>query len=200
MGTACGLSHLHNNLNMVHGNLTSNNILLDENLNPKIADIGLFRLMTPAANSNAIAAAAALGYRAPELHNMKKASTKTDVYSFGVIMLELLTGKSPSGAMNNNGTELPQWVASVVKEQWTNEVFDQELMRDAEAGDEMVEALKLALQCVDPSPAVRPEAQQVLRHLEEMRPDLASGAVAGTSAAGSLPGEGGASTSMETGD
>jgi len=82
MGVSRGLSYIHNNLSMIHGNVTSNNVLLDENLNPKVADFGLSRLMTPAANSNAVAAAAALGYRAPELHNMKKASTKTDVYSF----------------------------------------------------------------------------------------------------------------------
>jgi len=185
MGVSRGLSYLHNNLSVIHGNVTSNNVLLDENLNPKVADFGLSRLMTPAANSNAIAAAAALGYWPPELPNMKKTSTKTDMYSFGVIMLELLTGKSPSGAMNN-GMELPQWVASVVKEEWTNEVFDTELMRDTEAGDEMVEALKLALQCVDPSPAARPEVQQVLQQLQKLRPELAGGAVAGTSAAGAV--------------
>lgn len=199
MGVSRGLSYLHGNMNMIHGNLTSNDVLLDDNLNPKIADFSLFRLMTPAANSNAIAAAAALGYRAPELHNMKKASTKTDMYSFGVIMLELLTGKSPSGAMNN-GMELPQWVASVVKEEWTNEVFDTELMRDAEAGDELVNALKLALQCVGPSAATRPEAQQVLQQLTNMRPELASSAVGTTTYTAAEVGSGEAGTSAAAGE
>ncbi|XP_048323086.2 probably inactive leucine-rich repeat receptor-like protein kinase IMK2 [Ziziphus jujuba] len=171
-GMTRGLFYLHSNENIIHGNLTSSNILLDEHTNARIADFGLSRLMTAAANSNVIATAGALGYRAPELSKLKKASTKTDVYSLGVIILELLTGKSPGEAMN--GVDLPQWVASIVKEEWTNEVFDVELMRDASSiGDELLNTLKLALHCVDPSPSARPEVQQVLQQLEEIRPETA---------------------------
>ncbi|KAI5346645.1 PREDICTED: probably inactive leucine-rich repeat [Prunus dulcis] len=172
-GMARGLSYLHTNENIIHGNLTSSNILLDEQSNAKISDYGLSRLMTAAANSNVIATAGALGYRAPELSKLKKANTKTDVYSLGVIILELLTGKSPGEPMN--GLDLPQWVASIVKEEWTNEVFDLELMRDASIiGDELLNTLKLALHCVDPSPSARPEVQQVLQQLEEIRPETAA--------------------------
>lgn len=167
-----GLFYLHSHENIIHGNLTSSNILLDEHTNARIADFGLSRLMTAAANSNVIATAGALGYRAPELSKLKKANTKTDVYSLGVIILELLTGKSPGEAMN--GADLPRWVASIVKEEWTNEVFDLELMRDASSiGDELLNTLKLALHCVDPSPSTRPEVQQVLQQLEEIRPETA---------------------------
>ncbi|GAV80226.1 Pkinase domain-containing protein, partial [Cephalotus follicularis] len=144
-----------------------------KNLNIKIADFGLSRLMTAAANANVIATAGTLGYRAPEISKLKNANTKTDVYSLGVIILELLTGKSPSEAMN--GVELPQWVASIVKEEWTNEVFDLELLRDTSTiGDELLNTLKLALHCVDPSPGARPEVDQVIQQLEEIKPDLAA--------------------------
>ncbi|KAM3689930.1 hypothetical protein ACJW31_09G082900 [Castanea mollissima] len=170
-GIARGLCHLHAQEEMPHGNLTSSNIILDEQINAHIADFGLSRLMTAAANTNVIATAGSLGYNAPELSKMKKANTKTDVYSLGVIILELLTGKSPSEGMN--GMDLPQWVASIVKEEWTNEVFDLELMRDAPIiGDELLNTLKLALHCVDPSPAARPEVQQILQQLEEIKPEL----------------------------
>ncbi|CAI0398027.1 unnamed protein product [Linum tenue] len=173
-GMTRGLLYLHNNENIIHGNLTSSNVLLDERNESKIADYGLSRLMTAAANTNVIATAGALGYRAPELSKLKKANTKTDVYSLGVIILELLTGKSPGEAMN--GVDLPQWVASIVKEEWTNEVFDVELMRDAtEIGDELLNTLKLALHCVDPTPSARPEVQQVLQQLEEIRPVAGGG-------------------------
>lgn len=166
---AKGLLHLHNNANMIHGNLTSSNVVLDEHINAKVADFGLSRLMTAAANTNVIATAGALGYRAPELSKIKKANRKTDVYSLGVIILELLTGKSPG-----EGADLPQWVASIVKEEWTNEVFDLELMKDASAiGDELLNTLKLALHCVDPSPSSRPEVQEVLQQLEEIRTETA---------------------------
>ncbi|KAL1559297.1 putative leucine-rich repeat receptor-like protein kinase imk3 [Salvia divinorum] len=168
-GMTRGLLYLHTNVNINHGNLTSSNVLLDEHANAKIADYGLSRLMTAAANANVIATAGALGYRAPELSKLKRASTKSDVYSLGVIVLELLTGKSPGAG---EGVDLPQWVASIVKEEWTNEVFDLELMRDASViGDELLNTLKLALHCVDPTPSARPEAHQILQQLEEIRPE-----------------------------
>ncbi|XP_006649935.2 probably inactive leucine-rich repeat receptor-like protein kinase IMK2 [Oryza brachyantha] len=194
MGVARGLHHLHAEANIVHGNLTSNNILLDEGNDAKIADCGLSRLMNATANSNVIAAAGALGYRAPELSKLKKANAKTDIYSLGMIMLELLTGKSPGDT--TNGLDLPQWVASVVEEEWTNEVFDLELMKDAaaaaETGEELVKTLKLALHCVDPSPAARPEAQQVLRQLEQIKPSVA------VSASSSFTGEPSQTTATAT--
>ncbi|KOM57977.1 hypothetical protein LR48_Vigan11g101000 [Vigna angularis] len=174
IGVTRGLSYLHSQENIVHGNLTSSNILLDEQTEAHITDFGLSRLMTTSANTNIIATAGSLGYNAPELSKTKKPNTKTDVYSLGVIMLELLTGKPPGEP--TNGMDLPQWVASIVKEEWTNEVFDLELMRDAPAiGDELLNTLKLALHCVDPSPAARPEVHLVLQQLEEIKPDLAAG-------------------------
>ncbi|KAJ1688733.1 hypothetical protein LUZ63_012888 [Rhynchospora breviuscula] len=177
-GTARGLAYLHDSASSIHGNLTSTNILLDDSLSPKIADFGLPRLMSATANSAALAAVAALGYRAPELSKHKKVNTKSDVYSLGVVILELLTGKSPADSVANNGVDLPNWVASIVKEEWTNEVFDTELMREADGdltGDELLNTLKLALHCVDPAPASRPEARDVLRQLEEIRPEGGGG-------------------------
>ncbi|KAL0727922.1 hypothetical protein Bca4012_024015 [Brassica carinata] len=170
-GISRGLAHLHKNENTIHENLTASNILLDEKTNAHIADYGLSRLMTAAAATNVIATAGTLGYRAPEFSKIKNASTKTDVYSLGIIILELLTGKSPGEP--TNGMDLPQWVASIVKEEWTNEVFDLELMRETQTvGDELLNTLKLALHCVDPSPAARPEAIQVVNQLEEIRPEM----------------------------
>ncbi|GKV22066.1 hypothetical protein SLEP1_g31968 [Rubroshorea leprosula] len=173
IGIGRGLDYLHTKENIIHGNLTSSNILLDEQTNAHIADFGLSRLMTAAASSNVIATAGTLGYRAPELSKLKDANTKTDVYSLGVIILELLTGKSPGEP--TNGVDLPQWVASIVKEEWTNEVFDLELTKDTQTiGDELLNTLKLALHCVDPAPESRPEVQQVLKELEEINPELAA--------------------------
>ncbi|KAH6777918.1 inflorescence meristem receptor-like kinase 2 [Perilla frutescens var. hirtella] len=169
-GVTRGLSYLHTEENIIHGNLTSSNVLLDEQSNPKIADVGLSRLMTSAANTDAISTSGSMGYRAPELVKLKDGSTKSDVFSLGVIMLELLTGRSPSEV--SDGLDLPRWVASIVKEEWTNEVFDVELMKDApDIGEELLNMLKLALHCVDPSPEARPEAHQVLQKLEEIKLD-----------------------------
>ncbi|KAE8669386.1 leucine-rich repeat receptor-like protein kinase IMK2 [Hibiscus syriacus] len=116
-GVTRGLLCLHTQENIIHGNLTSSNVLLDDETRAKIEDYGISLLMTAAANENIIAAPGALGYRALELSKLKKTNTKTDVYILGVIILELLTGKSPGEAMND--MDLPQWAASVVKEEWT---------------------------------------------------------------------------------
>ncbi|KAL5707266.1 hypothetical protein ACHQM5_025334 [Ranunculus cassubicifolius] len=174
IGVTRGLCYIHTNENLVHGNLTGGNILLDEQTNPRISDYGISQLMNTTGGSNVAATAASLGYRAPELSKLKKPNTKTDMYSLGVIMLELLTGKSPSEP--TNGMDLPQWVASVVAEEYTNDVYDLELMRDATTGDELLNTLKLALHCCDPTPTARPDAQPVLEQLEQIRPLAAASA------------------------
>ncbi|MCO5569867.1 hypothetical protein L7F22_023581 [Adiantum nelumboides] len=171
VSAARGLAHLHNNERLVHGNLTSSNILLDSRVNAKLSDFGLSRLMTTAANANVIATASALGYRAPELTKLRKATTKSDVYSFGIVLLELLTGKSPGETASTDqtaGMDLPEWVASIVKEEWTNEIFDLELMKgSAPSEDELINTLQLAMNCVTPSPGSRPAIEEVMRQLEE---------------------------------
>ncbi|XP_021744753.1 probably inactive leucine-rich repeat receptor-like protein kinase IMK2 [Chenopodium quinoa] len=171
IGVTRGLNYIHSQESLVHGSLTATDVYLDEQNNPRISDYGIHRLMIDSANTNVIATAGSAGYRAPELPKTKKATTKTDIYSLGVIILELLTGKSPNESVD--GLDLPQWVASTVKEEWTNEVFDLELMRDVSTtGDEMLNTLKLALHLVDPSPDARPDVQQVLQQLEEINPKL----------------------------
>jgi serine/threonine protein kinase len=164
-GIARGLAYLHDDMGITHGHLTARNVLLDEQSQPKISDFGLsFGIMTATAASSNMLSVARDHYRA------MKASTKTDVYSLGTIILELLTGKSPSDI----DVDLPRWVASVSREEWTIEVFDVELLRNLEhlgpSGDELEGTMTLALQCVDPLPSVRPQARVVLRELERIRP------------------------------
>ncbi|KAJ7557981.1 hypothetical protein O6H91_04G019500 [Diphasiastrum complanatum] len=171
-GAARGLNYLHMQEKIIHGNLSSSNILLDSNLSAKISDFGLARLMTASANSNVIATAGAQGYRAPELTKLKKATTKSDVYSFGIVLLELLTGKPPGEPISiESGTlDLPEWVSSVMKEEWTSEVFDVELMKGSvpPSQDDMLETLQLALKCISSTPSLRPEMVDVMHQLEEV--------------------------------
>ena len=91
---------------------------------------------------------------------------------FGLqLLLELLTGKAPTqAALNDEGIDLPRWVQSVVREEWTAEVFDLELMRYQNIEEEMVVMLQIAMQCVDPVPERRPKMNNVLLLLEDVHP------------------------------
>ncbi|KAK4757015.1 hypothetical protein SAY87_007142 [Trapa incisa] len=164
IGAARGLAHLHDSCKVVHGNIKSSNILLGPDQSGRVSDVGLNPLFGTAAMPNRVA-----GYRAPEVVETRKASFKSDVYSFGVLLLELLTGKSPNQAsLGDEGIDLPRWVQSVVREEWTAEVFDVDLMRYQNIEEEMVQLLQIAMSCVAIVPDQRPNMDEVVRKMEEI--------------------------------
>ncbi|XP_002984179.2 probable leucine-rich repeat receptor-like protein kinase At1g68400 [Selaginella moellendorffii] len=170
LGAAKGLAFIHRQpgaQKIPHGNIKSSNVLLDKDGNACIADFGLALLMNTAAASRLV------GYRAPEHAESKKISFKGDVYSFGVLLLELLTGKAPAQSHTTQGEniDLPRWVQSVVREEWTAEVFDIELMKYKNIEEEMVAMLQVGMVCVSQSPDDRPKMSQVVKMIEDIRAD-----------------------------
>lgn len=114
----------------------------------------------------------ASGYRAPEVTDTRKATHSSDVYSFGVLLLELLTGKSPIySAEGEQIVHLVRWVNSVVREEWTAEVFDVELLRYSNIEEEMVEMLQIGMACAARMPDQRPKMSEVVRMVEGIRPE-----------------------------
>ncbi|KAH6799399.1 receptor-like kinase 1 [Perilla frutescens var. frutescens] len=165
LGAARGVSYLHSQGSSIsHGNIKSSNILLTKSYEARVSDFGLAQLAGPAASPNRVA-----GYRAPEVTDAHKVSQKADVYSFGVLLLELLTGKAPTHSlMNEEGVDLPRWVQSVVREEWTAEVFDLELLRYQNVEEDMVQLLQLAVECTASYPDKRPSMAEATAKIEEL--------------------------------
>ncbi|KAK3014616.1 hypothetical protein RJ639_009115 [Escallonia herrerae] len=172
-GSAAGVAflHSHNKSKLFHGHLTSSNIIVDHLGNACISDIGLHQLFqVPTSPKNA--------YKAPELspngnttdstnnRRSKKFSQMCDVYSFGMVLLEILTGKA---ATSEGGVSLEKWIRRVVQEEWTWEVFDYELLRYKEMEEEMVALLQVALLCLAQSPRDRPKMSVVQQMIEDIR-------------------------------
>nr|KYP50865.1 putative inactive receptor kinase At2g26730 family [Cajanus cajan] len=135
---------------IAHGNLKSSNILFDKNMDPCISEYGLMM----AENQDQIVLSHNRNLKNKDLI---AATFKADIYAFGMILLELLTGK----VIKNDGFDLVKWVNSVVREEWTVEVFDKTLISQGASEERMMKLLQVALKCVNPSPNDRPSMSQV---------------------------------------
>ncbi|GJS57990.1 probable inactive receptor kinase [Tanacetum coccineum] len=168
IGAARGIARVHTEAGckLVHGNIKSSNIFLNSQSYGCVSDIGLSSIMSQIATPIARAA----GYRAPELTDTRKVTQPSDVYSFGVLLLELLTGKSPVHTTSGDEViHLVRWVHSVVREEWTGEVFDVELLKYPNIEEEMVEMLQIAMSCVARVPDQRPKMTEVVKMVEDVR-------------------------------
>lgn len=165
LGAARGIAHLHSTGGgrFTHGSIKSSNVLLNQDLDACITDYGVAPLMSyPATSRNA-------GYRAPEVMEARKHTHKSDVYSFGVMLLEMLTGKQPNQSPGRDEVvDLPRWVQSVVREEWTAEVFDVELMRAENNEEEMVQMLQIGMACAAQVAEMRPDMDEVVRMIQEI--------------------------------
>lgn len=178
IGISRGLDHLHSGSQkpIIHGNLKSKNILLDRNHQPFISDFGLHLLLNPTAGQEMLEASAAQGYKAPELIKMKDASEETDVYSLGVILLELLSGQE---AINENpspslDSHLPITMRNAILDHRIADLFHPDILISQTSNgspvteERILNFFQLAMACCSPSPSLRPDTKQVVRKLEEI--------------------------------
>lgn len=169
IGVAQGLAFLHGCQQPIfHLDLTSKNILLKSLTEPHIGDIELCKIVDPSKSTGSISAiAGSVGYVPPEYAYTMRVTAAGNVYSFGVILLELLTGRTPI----TSGMDLAKWVQSTLsgEETW-EQILDTRIRNfSLQIQNEMISMLKVALSCVSSSPDSRPKMRTVVGLLQMVR-------------------------------
>ncbi|WOL14498.1 putative receptor-like protein kinase [Canna indica] len=168
LGTAKALAYLHEAIEpkVVHRDIKSSNILIDEEYNGKVSDFGLAKLLGSGKSHITTRVMGTFGYVAPEYANTGLLNEKSDVYSFGVLLLETVTGRDPvDHGRPANEVNLVEWIKMMVGCKRTEEVVDPNL-EVKPATRALKRVLLVALRCVDPDSDKRPNMGQVVRMLE----------------------------------
>ncbi|XP_024389934.1 LRR receptor-like serine/threonine-protein kinase FEI 1 isoform X3 [Physcomitrium patens] len=168
IGAARGLAYLHHDCTprIIHRDIKSSNILLDENLDPHVSDFGLAKLLEDKASHVTTIVAGTFGYLAPEYMHTGRATEKGDVYSYGVVLLELLSGRRPSDpSLIAEGMNLVGWVTLCIKENMQSEIFDPEIL-DGAPKDQLESVLHIAVMCTNAAAEERPTMDRVVQLLE----------------------------------
>uniref|UniRef100_K3Y1A5 non-specific serine/threonine protein kinase n=1 Tax=Setaria italica TaxID=4555 RepID=K3Y1A5_SETIT len=179
-GVAAGLVYLHERWEkvVVHRDVKASNVLLDRDMNGQLGDFGLARLYDHGKDSQTTHVVGTMGYLSPELMRTGKASPLTDVFAFGVFLLELTCGQKPikeNGQSGGGHVVLVDWVL----QHWRNgslmETVDGRLHGEYDV-EEAALVLKLGLLCSHPFADARPAMGQVVRYLDGVTPlpELAS--------------------------
>ncbi|XP_010025783.2 L-type lectin-domain containing receptor kinase IV.1 [Eucalyptus grandis] len=187
-GVASGLLYLHEGWEQVviHRDIKASNILLDGEFNGRLGDFGLARLYDHGSDPQTTHVVGTFGYLAPEHVRTGKATTSTDVFAFGVFLLEVACGRRPIKHGHTEDVILVDWVFSC----WDRGAILE--ARDPKLGLEFVEeemelVLKVGLMCSHANPLMRPSMRQVLQYLEGDLPMPESSSI-GISSAGSTVG------------
>ncbi|KAA8524156.1 hypothetical protein F0562_010413 [Nyssa sinensis] len=168
LGTAKALAYLHEAIEpkVVHRDIKSSNILIDDEFNAKVSDFGLAKLLGSGESHITTRVMGTFGYVAPEYANTGLLNEKSDIYSFGVLLLEAVTGRDPVDyGRPANEVNLVEWLKMMVGNRRAEEVVDPNL-EIKPSTRALKHALLVSLKCVDPDSEKRPKMSQVVRMLE----------------------------------
>ncbi|CAN6287412.1 unnamed protein product [Urochloa humidicola] len=172
VGSARGLGFLHHGFvsHLTHGDMKSSNILLDEEMQPRVSDFGLARIISGYETHVRTSVSGELGYVPPEYSLAMKCTAKGDVYGFGVILLEVLTGRPAAGPeVGEGGGDLVGWVRWVVAHGREREVLDPRLPVSGLWREQMARVLDVARECTADEPWKRPTMGDVVEGLERIQ-------------------------------
>ncbi|KAL0369117.1 UNVERIFIED_CONTAM: putative LRR receptor-like serine/threonine-protein kinase [Sesamum calycinum] len=180
LGIARGLAFLHS-VSIIHGDVKPQNVLFDADFEAHLSDFGLDKLTipNPAEASTSATPVGSLGYAAPEATLTGQPTKEADVYSFGIVVLEILTGKKPM--MFTEDEDIVKWVKRQLQRGQVSELLDQGLLElDPESSEweEFLMGVKVGLLCTMPDPLERPSVTDVVFMLEGCRlgPEIPSSA------------------------
>lgn len=168
LGIAKALAYLHEAIEpkVVHRDIKSSNILIDREFNGKLSDFGLAKLLDSGESHVNTRVMGTFGYVAPEYANTGMLNEKSDIYSFGVLLLEAVTGRDPVDYNRvANEVNLVEWLKMMVGNRRAEEVVDPNL-QPKPSTHALKRALLVALRCVDPESERRPKMSQVVRMLD----------------------------------
>lgn len=175
IGSARGLAFLHHSCipHIIHRDMKSSNVLLDENFEARVSDFGMARLVNALDTHLSVSTLAGTpGYVPPEYYQSFRCTTKGDVYSYGVILLELLSGKRPIDSSEfGDDNNLAGWAKQLQRENRTKEILDPYLFMQMSIESELCQYLRIAFQCLDDRPYRRPTMIQVMAMFKELQVD-----------------------------
>ncbi|KAI4307525.1 hypothetical protein L6164_030702 [Bauhinia variegata] len=175
IGSARGLAFLHHSCipHIIHRDMKSSNVLLDENFEARVSDFGMARLVNALDTHLSVSTLAGTpGYVPPEYYQSFRCTTKGDVYSYGVILLELLSGKRPIDSSEfGDDNNLVGWAKQLQRDKRTSEILDPELIMHTSIESELYQCLSIAFGCLDDRPYRRPTMIQVMAMFKELQVD-----------------------------
>lgn len=166
-GIACSLLYLHEEWEkvVIHRDIKASNVLLDDEMNGRLGDFGLARLYDHGVDPQTTHVVGTIGYLAPELASTGKATPLTDVFAFGVFILEVTCGRRPvKHNAQHNQIMLFDWVFQHLQNGSLTDTIDNRLKGDYNV-DEACLVLKLGLLCSHPFANARPSMRQVMQYL-----------------------------------
>ncbi|KAJ1259102.1 hypothetical protein BS78_10G127400 [Paspalum vaginatum] len=166
-GVASGLFYLHERWEkvVIHRDIKASNVLLDSEMNGRLGDFGLARLYDHGTDPQTTHVVGTMGYIAPELARTGKATPETDVYAFGIFILEVTCGQRPISSQAEDSSQiLVDWVVDHWHKGSLTYTLDSRLQGSYNA-DEVCMVLNLGLLCAHPVCSARPSMRQVIQYL-----------------------------------